>query len=389
MEKRSWGQVRKLGDGLYLLRLSLGYDEFGNRLQPSRRVHVNTEKDAEKALHEFYNEVKNEQSQKKEKKIPVTLKELYEDWLEVHVKSDLRGSTLRYYECLWNKNLALKFGKSKIKTFTPRMVHDILKTVGGAGRVRKGVYNMLNVMFRYGIKMRYIKDNPCAVIDSPKYKAKRKEVYTDEEIAQILKIVDQQPPIYQAIFYLAILLGLRRGEIVGLRWEDIDIDNNAITIRRAATSKKGVGTVEGETKNESSQRKLQLPAVLIPIFQRIHAEQAEDKLKLGTKYKDEGHVFTRFGGEIMGIDRPDRWLKQMRTEYPNIFPEKDLHTLRHTFATYLLNDHVDLATVSGALGHSQQSTTLNIYSHVIEETKKAAIQGQESRILSLKKDDAQ
>lgn len=91
----------------------------------------------------------------------------------------------------------------------------------------------------------------------------------------------------------------------------------------------------------------------------------------------------------LGIDRPDRWLNKMRKEYPDIFPHKDLHTLRHTFATYLLNDHVDIATVSGALGHAQKTTTLNIYSHVIEKTKKAAIQGQESRILSLKKDDTQ
>lgn len=122
---------------------------------------------------------------------------------------------------------------------------------------------------------------------------------------------------------------------------------------------------------------------MIPVLKKLRAEQNEAKLRLGDKWHDDGFVFTRPNGQIMGISAPDHWLAALKKKYPE-FPKKDLHTLRHTLATYLIENNVPISTVSGILGHAQQSTTTNIYSHVIEDTKAAALKAQEQMIMKLK-----
>jgi integrase len=177
---------------------------------------------------------------------------------------------------------------------------------------------------------------------------------------------------------------MRRGEIIGLKWNDIDFERMTFEIKRAATPVKGEGTVTDKTKNVKSMRKLELPEVMKPILLSLRAKQSESKLRLDEKWIDENWIFTQWNGALMSIHTPDIWWSKMKREHDKI-PDKTLHTLRHTFATYLINNNVPLSAVSGALGHAQQSTTLNIYSHVLEDSKKAAMQAHEAHIMGLKK----
>lgn len=386
MEKQKVGYVKKLKNGKYFLRLSFGFDEFGRRIQPSQTVKAKSDREAEKLLMDFYGEHEKLKNRQKAKG-PLTLSELYDEWIKHHVESDLRESTQNFYKGLWEKHLSV-YGKSKLKTFSPKMVRDILSGFESSSRLRKGIYGMLNAMFSKATKWEYMVENPCNKVDVPKYKAPEKKPYTDEELIFILQTISDVELCFQAIFYFAVVCGLRRGEIVGLKWEDINFEANYFDVCRSTSNKKGEGTVPGDTKNFSSQRRLELPGILVPILKGIRAEQNEKKLKLGDHWIDEGWVFTRWNGQIMGQNRPDRWLAKMREKYPK-WPRKDLHTLRHTAITDMILDGVPLSIVSKTGGHAQQSTTLNIYSHVINRVQKQGVQAQEDHINGLKEKSVQ
>lgn len=381
MGKQKIGYVKKLENGKYFLRLSLGFDEFGRRQQPSRTVEAKSDREAEKLLMEFYGEHVELKKQNKAKG-PTVLVELYDEWMKNHVETDLRESTQNFYKGLWEKHLRA-YGKSKLNTFSPKMVRDILSEFESGSRLRKGIYGILNAMFEKAVKWEYMSENPCDKVDAPKYHAPEKKPYTDDELVFILKVLAHEELCYQAVFYFAVICGLRRGEIVGLRWEDINFEDNYFDICRSVSNKKGQGTVPGDTKNFSSHRRLELPSILVPILKGIRAEQAEQKLKLGEHWADEGWIFTRWDGKIMGQSCPDHWLSRMREKYSE-WPRKDLHTLRHTAITDMILNGVPLSIVSKTGGHAQQSTTLNIYSHVIDRVQKQGVQAQENFINGLK-----
>lgn len=378
------GYVKDLGNGKWLLRLSLGFDEFGKRIQPSKTVKAKNKTDAEKQLLKFSDEYKAGNHSTED---PKTLQDLYDDWMDNHVKLDLRTSTKQYYEYLWNAHVE-QYGKAKLKGFSPHMVDKIVTHAVGKGgkdspRTRKGVFVMLHTMFRRAKKYGYMSSNPCADMDVPAYKAPKKEIYTEEEISAVIRIVENEPLEAQAIFYFAILCGLRRGEIIGLKWGDLDFAKRTFQIKRAATRKKGVGTCTDKPKNETSQRPLELPEMITPLLRAIRAQQAERQLLLGDKWHGNDFVFTRWDGRIMGLEYPNRWMRQMRKSHPE-FPHKDLHTLRHTFASYLLEHGIALPAVSAMLGHAQISTTTDIYSHVIKGTQLPALRSQEAAIQQIK-----
>lgn len=380
------GYVKNLGNGKYLLRLSFGFDDFGRRRQPSKTVEAKSDRDAEKQLMDFRDEQKKIIAGGK-KDNPRTLAELYDCWIENHVKMNLRKSTEVFYSGKWEKYLS-QYGKAKLKAFSPKMVNDILRPLEKGSRNRAAVFGILRAMFTKAVQWGFVASNPCAAIDPPHHKAAEKEPYTDEEITYILQIIQTEPLIFQAIFFLAVLCGLRRGEILGLQWGDIYFDELYIAIRRSVYNEPGVGTVPGDTKNETSVRYLELPAMLVPILRGIRAEQTERKMELLNKWHDEGWIFTRWNGRLMGEDRPDHWLSRMKKLHSE-WPDKDLHTLRHTAFTNMLLSGVPISEVSKAAGHAQQSTTLNIYSHVVDHVRRRGIEATENHIEQLKNKSVQ
>ena len=380
------GYVKDLGNGKYLLRLSLGFDEFGRRRQPSKTVEAKSDRDAEKQLMDFWNEQKGSTVRVKNEN-PRTLAELYDYWMENHVRMNLRKSTEVFYSGKWKKYLST-YGKAKLKTFSPKMVNDILRPLEKGSRNRAAVFGMLRAMFSKAVQWGFMPVNPCAAVEPPHHHAAEKEPYTDDEVIYILQRLPKEPPVYQAIFYFAVLCGLRRGEIIGLKWEDIDFDSKSFFVRRSVYNEKGIGTVSGDTKNSSSVRQLELPATVIPLLRGIRAEQTEQKLRLQNKWVDEGWIFTRWNGMLMGQNRPDHWLADMKKKYPG-WPDKDLHTLRHTALTNMLLDGVPISEVSKAAGHAQQSTTLNTYSHVIEHVRRRGVEAAENHIEQLKNKSVQ
>ncbi len=377
--KRSVGHIKKLDADKYLLRLSCGFDEFGKRLQPSKVVRCNSDTEAEKALIEFYMQ-RDKEARKIKSSVPQTLEQLYDEWMTNHIARNCAEKTYSFYEDIWNRHIANK-GRVKLIAITPNSLYSILDPIEGE-RTRNAAYKMLNAMFNKAIKWGYIDTNPCARIDTPQYRAPEKQPLSKEQIKIVMLNIGEEELKYQALFYFAVLCGLRRQEILGFKWEDIDFEQDCFYVRRAATEKKGVGTVTKGTKTKRSERMLFLPVLLKEILLKYKCEQNRQKHIMGDKWHDENWVFTQYDGKLMHLQTPSHWWSEFSKK--NGIEGVTFHGLRHTAASYMIKNNVPITTVSGVLGHANTSTTVNIYSHMLEDTKKDAIDVM-SDIFSVKK----
>ena len=367
-QKRSIGYVKQLDENKYLLRLSLGFDDFGKRIQPSKTVTCSSAREADRLLLEFYNE-REKLLAEHTSAAPKTLGQLYAHWIEHHVEKSLRRKTAEWYKILWRTHLE-NAAQLKLKVIAPIHLHKILDSIS-SDRSRNAVYKMLKAMLAKGVKWGYMIENPCDRIDTPKYKAPEKKALTEAEIKKISTEIIKEPLKYQAAYYFAIMCSLRRQEIIGLKWSDIDFNENSFAIKRAATQLDGVGTVADETKTQKSKRTLFLPEILKNILIRLNNEQQQEKIAWGEKWTDEDWIFTQQGGKLMCLATPSHWWSDFAKKCG--VEDVTFHGLRHTAATYMIKNNVPISTVSGVLGHANISTTLNTYTHVIEDTKMTAI----------------
>ena len=368
MSKRSIGHIKKLEAGKYLLRLSCGFDDFGKRVQPSRTVYCSSDRDAERLLMDFYRE-RERMANQKTAKVPVTLAELYTYWTENHVKINLTPKTAEFYEYLWDGHLKPS-GNLKLKNAAAKNIHRILTGIDG-DRTRNAAYKMIKAMFNKAMQWGYMQSNPCNQIDTPKYKPKEKKTLTEDNIQVIMAALPGEELKFQAMFYLAAMCGMRKQEIIGLKWSDIDFGEKSFTIQRAATTLHRIGTTSKDTKTDKSNRTLYFPAGLDVILLKHMNQQNEQRRRCGDKWADEGWIFTQWNGKLMDLNTPSHWWKAFAEK--NGVKDVTFHGLRHTAATFMIKNNVPISAVSGVLGHAQISTTLNIYTHVIEDTKKTAI----------------
>ncbi len=158
--------------------------------------------------------------------------------------------------------------------------------------------------------------------------------------------------------------------MLGLEWKDIDWEHNVISVRRTSNYTASKGIYTDTTKTKKSQRSLKFPQSVMDLLREYKAEQDEEREKLDTKWQDYDRLFVKWDGRPMNNNTPYFWLKEFCEE--NNFRFCDIHSLRHFYASALINEGVDAATVSGALGHSTITTTTSIYCHVFNQAQARA-----------------
>lgn len=228
------------------------------------------------------------------------------------------------------------------------------------------VSSVLDYAFRFGM----IPDNPCRRVILPAGKQKERECYTIEEAQAFLESLGAAPIKYRAFCILAIYGGLRRGELLGLEWNDVDFQNQVVKVRRTSQYLKERGTYTDDTKTKRSQRTLKLPVAVFDVLRKLRSEQLEMRLMMGAAWKDTGRLFVSEDGAPMHPNTPYQWLRKFCERTGQRF--LGVHMFRHLNASLLINSGVDVKTVSASLGHSQVTTTLNIYAHSFSEAQAKA-----------------
>ena len=226
-------------------------------------------------------------------------------------------------------------------------------------------------VFQYAIRCGLITRNPCHGVQAINTPSKERDVYTLDEAQQFLDRLQSAPIQYRAFFTLAIFGGFRRGELLGLEWSDIDFKNCTISIQRTSLyAKEQGGTFTGTPKTAGSVRTLKVPRAVIDLLREYRKEQTSERLKVGDQWINSNRLFTQWNGAPMSPDAVRHWLerfcKREGLRYVNV------HSFRHLNASLLISSGADVKTVSSALGHSQATTTLNIYAHSFAEAQARA-----------------
>ena len=201
-----------------------------------------------------------------------------------------------------------------------------------------------------------------------KTETKEREPYTLEEEVALLRMMDVQraPLQYQVLIQFMIFCGMRRGEVLGLEWKDINFDTGVCSIRRTSLySNAATGTYTSTPKTKSSRRSIKLSQEFLQTLRRYKLQQNTDKVQAGDFWYASDRLFTNLDGKPMNPERPYNWLKKFCEQYN--LPFKGLHNFRHAFASEMIaSGQIDVRTVSALLGHAHASTTLNIYAHEVQ-----------------------
>lgn len=231
-------------------------------------------------------------------------------------------------------------------------------------------HRLISSILSIAVKWQLIFSNPCNRVVLPKNK-RREAVYLDEEqAAQMLQALENESLQHQVIVKLLLYTGIRRGELCGLEWKDIDFERAVISVRRSSLYLSGKGVFEDETKNETSERCMKVSDDVIAMLRIWRAEQAKERLRLGDQWQNSDRLFTAWNGAPIRPDVITAWFHKFVTK--NGLPPIHVHSLRHTNATLLIAAGTNLTTVAARLGHANTTTTSKIYAHAIKSADQAA-----------------
>ena len=373
--------IRKRGNS-YQIRVSCGYDTSGNQVvqtmtwKPADGMNKKQiEKELQKQAILFEDKCMEGQVTAN-----IKFQDFAEQWFEEYAKLNLRNTsyermkqlTVRVYPAIGHLRLD-KITSRHIQQFINDLALNGKSLKNGRPLSRKTAVHHLSFIsdvFSYAVKMEMLTDNPCKRVTVPKGEKKEKDIYTLEEVAQLFQLLKTAPLKYRTFFTLAIYSGFRRGEMLGLEWKEVDWEHNVISVRRTSNYTASKGIYTDTTKTKKSQRSLKFPQSVMDLLREYKAEQDEERIKLGTKWQDYDRLFVKWDGRPMNNNTPYFWLKEFCEE--NNFRFCDIHSLRHFYASALINEGVDAATVSGALGHSTITTTTSIYCHVFNQAQARA-----------------
>lgn len=313
----------------------------------------------------------------------LTVQEWIKTWLEEYKMNDCRPSTMERYLGIYNNYIEnTNLGIIKLKDLKPLTLqnyyNDLVKKKNKTPDTIKVINKVLSGGMKQAQKEQLIINNPCLAVTLPKIKNKN-EVMTFTLEEQKLFLNELEGNRDKCIFSLALGSGLRLGELLGLKWNDIDFESREIKVSRSikrvkcfdenSTTKTKI--IEQLPKTKYSERTIPLPKVIINELKRHKNIIAKERLKAGEIYIDNDLVFpNEMGGYIDARNLSKRYKRVLRKA--NI-PYRKFHALRHTYATRLFENGVSLKVVQVLLGHSSMEITANIYTHVLQDEKVRAV----------------
>lgn len=370
--------IRKRGDS-YSIRVSCGYDTNGKHKEQAMTWKPEpdmTKRQIEKELQRqavlFEESVAHGY-----KTTAVKFQEFAEEWFEEYAKLNLRSTTYERMRQLTHR-VYPAIGHLRMDKITARQLQGFVNSLAKEGANEKTGkplapktirhnLSFISDVFSYAVKMDLMSDNPCRKVTIPKGEVKEKPIYSQEEMALLLTRINGEPTKYRAFFFLIAYSGFRRSEMLGLEWKDVDFEHNVITIKRTSNYTAGRGTYTDTTKTKRSQRVLKISPYIMGILKELKDEQDEEALRLGDKWVETDRLFVKWNGEPMNNQTPYGWLKEFCEK--NELPFYGIHSFRHFAASALISAGLDVTTVSGALGHCNSGTTLNVYSHMFQNAQ--------------------
>lgn len=371
------GSIFKRKDGRWCGFITVGYDEKGN--QKKKFFYGKTRQEVAEKINQALNEIKQGILITDNN---ITLENWLNIWLHQYKKNQISESTFDDYESIIKNHINPVLEKYNLKDLRPehlQMLYNEKHKAGLSTKRIKDIHVILHSALNQAIKNELIVRNVSEATTLPKNtREKEMKVLTIEEQKRFLQVLEGER--LKPAFVLALSTGMRLGEILALKWQDVDLENKRITIRNSVRRIKNRNEqseiktktvlVLKEPKTENSGRIIPLPDVAYQELVNFKLLQEEEKRQAGSSYVDSGFVFTTKVGTPI---EPRNFLRTFYRITEKAGLNINFHALRHTFATRLLEANTNPKVVQELLGHSDISTTLNIYSHVLFDTKQKAI----------------
>lgn len=363
MASGSGGNIRKRSNGTWEGR----YRQDGRQ----RSVYAKTYAEAQGKLREALRRVDNN-IQPGDGRTSVSA--YLDEWLEAS-GNRLRPKTLASYSLVARLYLKPHIGRIPLAKLTKQDVNRMLNkvAVGRSPTTVRYARTVLRSALQVAVEEERLPRNVAKLSKVPEGKAKRFTPLTISQARQFQDSVDSDrlAPLYKT----ALNLGLRQGELLGLRWQDVDLDAATLKVKNA------LQRIDGKLelvppKTEESQRTLDLPAIVVKALREHRVRQLEERLAAGRRWQDGGFVFTTsIGTPLDGTNVTHAFQAALRTAG---LPHQRFHDLRHACATMLIEDGEDLAVVSKLLGHSNYTTTVNTYTHLTRDMGRRAARRMDS-----------
>lgn len=422
--------IQKRGDA-YSIRVCVGRDVYGKQIwktttftPPAGLTPKKRQKAVEVFAVEFEQKCRNGKLLDGEK---ITLKDFIERWRSEKAEQELQPGTLDKYNDAIGHFILPALGHLKLTEIKPHSINKFLVDLtrdgcrhdGKPGGYSKGtihkISNVLSSILRTATEWEVIERNPC---DPVRVKAEdtadKIKFFTPQQTAIFLDYIEhpftirtrghsrvddtgkpytvgdytstkELPTQLKVLFTLAIYSGLRKGEILALKWEDVDFENNTVAVTKAAAMVKGEQIVK-VPKTRNSYRVVSIPHSVTEKLRKLQLEQTRYRLSVGDYWQGEGWIFTQDNGRMMNYSTPYKSLQDILSHYNADKAESDklpmipFHGLRHTTATLQIAAGTDVRTVSSIMGHRETSTTMNIYAHNLKTAEQEAVNRVEEMI---------
>lgn len=301
-----------------------------------------------------------------------SLKQYLEDWLENTHKQNVRPRTHERYEEIVRLHIIPTIGDMPLQKLTPQRLQKLYsdkQKEGYAPVTVIAIHNLLHKALDTAVRWELLSQNVCDKVSPPRRVRPEMKSLTPEQAQQLLEAARGHPQ--EALFILAISTGMRRGELLGLKWQDINFAEKTLQVRRILSrvptkqvEELGKSYIEAEPKTKQSRRSIALADLAIDALKRHRERQLEMREKAGAAWEEHDYVFcTPLGKHLHpGHDA----LEALKTLLKKAgLPDIRFHDLRHSAATMLLSMGTHPKVVQELLGHTQISMTMDIYSHVL------------------------
>jgi integrase len=294
----------------------------------------------------------------------LTVGEYLDSWLKGSVRGSVRQSTFDRCEIALRVHIKPALGRLKLKKLTPAHLAGFYQGRLAAGLAPASVYKLhvtLHKALDQAVKWHMIPLNVAEAVKAPRPAPPEMRTLSPAETRKLLEAARGDK--LEALYVLAVQTGMRQGELLALKWQDVDLENAKLSVRRTLTMSGG-RILLGELKTKKSRRTIRLTDAAVKTLREHLARQLEGMERLGDVYRDEGLVFASEVGTPINPTNLRRRSFAALLQRANL-PKIRFHDLRHTCATLLLSRNVHPKYVQELLGHANIAITLDTYSHVI------------------------
>jgi integrase len=384
--------IQKRGTDSWRLTIELGYDNFGKRIQKKKTIQIEDSEKMKKGelkkmldseLAKFKIEVEVGEYISPDK---MRFDQFTNEWKLKFVEKQLEQTSQENYISIATNRLIPYFGHMRmdqIQTFHIMNFMESLdrpearldgKTKPLSSSSKIYIYRVLRSILMRAMDWKVIKVNPMVGVAKPKEVNKvEHEVYDEHEVMQVFEALQTERPDFRMMVTLALTTGLRRGELLGLEWKSMDLDNGTVEVRQAIPRFKNGAPLIKLPKNKSSIRKVSLPKSVIEDLKEFQSLKKRDRWNVHDLWEagERSFVFCHINGQAYSHNWPT---KQWQRFYSKLTGIKYIrfHDLRHTSATLLINQGVHAKIISERLGHSDIGITMNVYGHALRAADHAA-----------------